>query len=158
MRTDQYCAQPVHWNKMEKKQTEKQKEKENTHTHTRTNTRAHAHARTHARARAHTHTGTHKHTHTHARARARTHARTHIHTHTHRTLATSFSTDWGSFSSQRRLRYFALLLKVSETKGQTFRGIVYSTSGLYTGVILSVHLVAVKREVFTTSSTREIQL
>ena len=41
----------------------------------------------------------------------------------------------------------------------TFRGIpgFYSTSG-YTAVILSVHLVAVKCEVFTTTSTREIQL
>ena len=42
---------------------------------------------------------------------------------------------------------------------QTFRGIpgFYSTSG-YTAVIFSAHLVAVKCEVFTTTSTREIQL
>ena len=41
---------------------------------------------------------------------------------------TSFSTDWGSFSSQRRLRYFGF---VTETKGQTFSAIpgFYSTSG-----------------------------
>ena len=50
-----------------------------------------------------------------------------------------------------RLRYFALLL--SETKGQTFRGILYSTA-----VIFSVHLVTVKYEGFTTTSTMEIQL
>ena len=41
----------------------------------------------------------------------------------------------------------------------TFRGIpgFYSTSG-YTAVILSAHLVAVKCEVFTTTSTREVPL
>ena len=50
------------------------------------------------------------------------------------------------------MQYFAL------TKGQMFRGIpgVYWTSG-YTAVIFSAHLVAVKCEIFTTTSTREIQ-
>ena len=42
---------------------------------------------------------------------------------------------------------------------QTFRGIpgFYLTNG-YTAVIFSAHLVAVNCEVFTTTSTREIQL
>ena len=66
----------------------------------------------------------------------------------------------GSFSSQRHgIRYFAFF---TETKWQTFRGIpgFYSTSGAvdYKAVILCAHLVAVKCEVFTTTSTREIQL
>ena len=67
----------------------------------------------------------------------------------------------GSFSSQRgrRIRYFAFLLKVND---KTFRGIsaFYLTSGAvdYTAVIFCDHLVAVKCEVFTTTSTREIQL
>ena len=66
----------------------------------------------------------------------------------------------GSFSSQRHgIRYFAFF---TETKWQTFRGIpgFYSTSGAvdYTAVIFCAHLVAVKCEVFTTTSTREIQL
>ena len=53
----------------------------------------------------------------------------------------------------------AIFCLATETKGQTFRGIpgFYSTSG-YTAVIFSAHLVAVKCEVFTTTSTREIQL
>jgi len=48
----------------------------------------------------------------------------------------------GSFSSHRRLRYFALLLKLKDT--ETFRGIsgFYSTSG-YTAVTVSAHLVVV---------------
>ena len=50
----------------------------------------------------------------------------------------------------------------TETKWQMFRGIpgFYSTSGAvdYTAVIFCAHLVAVKCEVFTTTSTREIQL
>ena len=53
----------------------------------------------------------------------------------------------------------AIFCFATETKGQTFGGILgfYSTSG-YTAVIFSAHLVAVKCEGFTTSSTREIQL
>ena len=53
----------------------------------------------------------------------------------------------------------AIFCLATETKGQTFRGIpgFYSTSS-YAAVIFSAHLVAVKCEVFTTSSTREIQL
>ena len=69
---------------------------------------------------------------------------------------TSFSVDWGSFSSQRRLQHFAMLLKLKDS--HTFWGIsgLYSTSG-YTAVIFSTPLVAVKCEVFTTSSsTREM--
>ena len=48
---------------------------------------------------------------------------------------------------------------VNETNGQTICGILgfYSTSG-YTAVIFSAHLVTVKCEVFTTTSTWEIQL
>ena len=66
----------------------------------------------------------------------------------------------GSFLRQRRrIRYFALF---TETKWQTFHGIpgFYSTSGAvdYTAVIFFAHLVTVKCEVFTTTSTREIQL
>ena len=73
--------------------------------------------------------------------------------------ATSFSTDWRSVSSKRRLPYFALLLK---TKGEPRRrnsSLLFdqSCSG-HTAVIFSAHLVAVKCEVFTTTSTREIQL
>ena len=55
-----------------------------------------------------------------------------------------------------------ILCIFTETKWQTFRGIpgFYSTSGAvaYTAVIFWAHLVAVKCEVFTTTSTREIQL
>ena len=53
----------------------------------------------------------------------------------------------------------AIFCLVTETKGQTFRGIpgFYLTSG-YTAVIISAHLVAVKCKGFTTTSTREIQL
>ena len=51
---------------------------------------------------------------------------------------------------------------VTETKGQTLRGIsgFYSTSGVVdcTAVVFSAHLVAVKCEVFTTISARELQL
>ena len=66
----------------------------------------------------------------------------------------------GSFSSQRRgIRYFCLF---TETKWQTFRWIpgFYSTSGTvdYMAVIFCAHLVDVKCEIFTTTSTREIQL
>ena len=55
---------------------------------------------------------------------------------------------WGSFSSQRRLRYFALLLELKDRSGVVG----------YTVVIFSAHLVPVKWEFFTTSSTMEIQL
>ena len=74
----------------------------------------------------------------------------------------------GSFSSQcRRIRYSAFLLKLklclfTETKWQTFCGIpgFYSTSGAvdYMAVIFCAHLVSEKCEVFTTTSTRDIQL
>ena len=57
-------------------------------------------------------------------------------------------TQWGSFSSRRRLRYFALLLELKDRSGVVG----------YTVVIFSAHLVAVKWEFFTTSSTMEIQL
>ena len=72
---------------------------------------------------------------------------------------TSFSTDWAGDHS----RVSAAEHDTStETKWQTFRGIpgFYSTSGAvdYTAVIFSAHLVAVKWEVFTTTSTREIRL
>ena len=48
---------------------------------------------------------------------------------------------------------------VTETEGQTFHKIpgFYLTSG-YTAMIFSAHLVAMKCKVFTTTSTREIQL
>ena len=56
----------------------------------------------------------------------------------------------------------AIFCLVTETKGQMFRGIpgFYSTSGVvdYTVVIFFAPLVAEKCEVFTTTSTREIQL
>ena len=55
-----------------------------------------------------------------------------------------------------------ILCLFTETKWQTSRGIpgFYSTSGVvdYTAVIFCAHLVAVKCEFFTTTSTREIQL
>ena len=55
-----------------------------------------------------------------------------------------------------------ILCLFTETKWQTFRGIpgFYSTSGAvgYTAVIFCAHRVAVKCEVFATTSTREIQL
>jgi len=53
----------------------------------------------------------------------------------------------------------AIFCLVTETKGQTFRKIpgFYFTSG-YTAMIFSAHLVAMKCKVFTTTSTREIQL
>ena len=55
----------------------------------------------------------------------------------------------------------AIFCLVAETKGQTFRGTpgFYSTSGVvdYTAMIFCAHLVAVKCEVFTATSTREIQ-
>ena len=57
-------------------------------------------------------------------------------------------TQWGSFSSQRRLRYFALLLELKDRSGVVG----------YTVVIFSAHFVAAKCEFFTTSSTMEIQL
>ena len=48
---------------------------------------------------------------------------------------------------------------VTETEGQTFRKIpgFYLTSG-YTAVIFAAHLVTMKCQVFTTTSTGEIQL
>ena len=51
----------------------------------------------------------------------------------------------------------AIFCLVTKAEGQMFRGIpgFYSTSG---AVIFCAHLVAVKCEVFTTTSTREIQL
>ena len=56
------------------------------------------------------------------------------------------------------MRYFALLLKLKDS--WTFRGVpgFYSTRGAvdYTAVIFSAHLVAVKCEVFATTSTREV--
>ena len=56
----------------------------------------------------------------------------------------------------------AIFCLVTETKGQMFRGIpgFYSTSGVvdYTVVIFFAPLVTEKCEVFTTTSTREIQL
>ena len=69
--------------------------------------------------------------------------------------------------SQQNEDYFrsapiAIFCLVIEAKGQTFRGIAgfYSTSGVldYTAMIFSAHLVAVKCEVFITTSTRETQL
>ena len=53
--------------------------------------------------------------------------------------------------------FFFSFFFFSETKWQTFRGIpgFYSTSG---AVIFCSHLVPVKCKVFTTTSTREIQL
>ena len=55
-----------------------------------------------------------------------------------------------------------ILCLFTETKWQTFRWIpgFYLTSGAvgYTAVIFCAHLLAVKYEVFTTTSTREIQL
>ena len=55
-----------------------------------------------------------------------------------------------------------ILCLFTETKWQTFRGIpgFYSTNGAvdYTAVIFCAHLVAVKCQVFTATSTREIQL
>ena len=60
------------------------------------------------------------------------------------------------------VQHYYYYITITETKGQTFRGIpgFYSTSGAvdYTAVIFSAHLVAVKCEVFTTTSTRKIQL
>ena len=59
-------------------------------------------------------------------------------------------------------RQNTILCLFTETKWQTFRGIpgFYSTSGAvdYTAVIFCAHLVAMKCEVFTTTSTRGIQL
>ena len=54
----------------------------------------------------------------------------------------------------------AIFCLVTETKGQTFRGIpgFYSTSGYTALIFFSAHLVAVKCEVFTITSTREMQL
>ena len=72
------------------------------------------------------HHTTHTHTHTH------THA--HTHTRTQGTLATSFSTDWGPFSTESAT--IAIFCLVTENKGQTFRGIIYSTSG-HTAFIFS---------------------
>ena len=69
---------------------------------------------------------------------------------------TSFSTDWGSFSSQHRLRYFALLLKLKDRRSAEFLAFIRPVD--YTGVIFSTHLFAEKCEVFSTTSTREIQL
>ena len=54
----------------------------------------------------------------------------------------------------------AIFCLFTKAKGQTFRGIpgFYSTSGAvdYTEVIFFAHLVAVKCEVFTTSSARDM--
>ena len=56
----------------------------------------------------------------------------------------------------------AISCLAAETKGQTFCGIpgFYLTSGAvdYTAVIFFAHLVVVNCEVFTTTSTKEIQL
>ena len=75
---------------------------------------------------------------------------THTHTHNHRCWPDwiILHIQWGSFSSRRRLRYFALLLELKDRSGVVG----------YTVVIFSAHFVAVKCEVFTTSSTMEIQL
>ena len=56
------------------------------------------------------------------------------HTHTQGTVASSFSTDWGPFSTESAA--VAIFCLVTETKGQTFRGILYSTSG-HTALIFS---------------------
>ena len=58
----------------------------------------------------------------------------HTHTHTQGTLATSFSTDWGPFPNESAT--IAIFCLVTETKGQTFCGILYSTSG-HTALIFS---------------------
>ena len=56
----------------------------------------------------------------------------------------------------------AIFCFFTKAKGQTFRGIFgfYSTSGAvdYTEVIFFAHLVAVKCEVFTTSSARDMYM
>ena len=58
--------------------------------------------------------------------------------------------------------FFFPVCLVTETKGQTFCGIpgFHSTSGTvdYTAVIFSTHLVAMKCEIFTTTSIRGTQL
>ena len=63
---------------------------------------------------------------------------------------------------KKKKEFILYICLFTETKWQTFRGIpgFYSTSGAvdYTAVIFCAHLVAVKCEVFTTTSTREIQL
>ena len=101
-----------------------------------------------------------------------THTHTHTHTHTQKktTTTTTTTTTQQQLQSQHtgpgiilesapRNTIFCLF---TETKWQTFRGIIgfYSTSGAvdYTAAIFCVHLVAVKYEVFTATSTREIQL
>ena len=69
---------------------------------------------------------------------------------------TSFPTDRGSFSSQRRLRYFALSLKLKDTRSAEFLAFVRPVVQWISDQ--STHLVAVKCEVFTTASTRETRL
>ena len=71
---------------------------------------------------------------------------------------TSISTDWGSFLSQCQLQYLALLLKLKVRCSANFLAFIQPVV-VYMAVIFSAHLVTVKWEVFTTTtSTREIQL